>query len=220
MRKLQRLFVFFLTITWMLGMSITAYAHDVPQMNQKGTISITMKLDNKAVGGGTLTMYRVGEVHEDNGNVTFRPTGDFVNCGQSFQDVTSSNLPKKLADFAAKNKLSGLTKSIGTDGKVVFSDLEVGLYLFVQNKAASGYNKVNSFLVTMPYMENGTYNYNVDASPKVSIIKPDKHHEKPDPTLPKTGQLNWPIPVLSVSGLLLFAIGWILYFGKRKRNEK
>lgn len=28
--------------------------------------------------------------------------------------------------------------------------------------------------------------------------------------LPQTGQLNWPVPVLAVSGVLLFAAGWVL----------
>ena len=28
--------------------------------------------------------------------------------------------------------------------------------------------------------------------------------------LPQTGQLNWPVPVLACSGVLLFAVGWVL----------
>ncbi len=36
-------------------------------------------------------------------------------------------------------------------------------------------------------------------------------------SLVQTGQLKWPIPLLAGAGLLLFAMGWILYFkGKRK----
>lgn len=38
----------------------------------------------------------------------------------------------------------------------------------------------------------------------VSPSNPDK------PVLPQTGQLNWPVPVLACSGVLLFAVGWIL----------
>lgn len=35
-----------------------------------------------------------------------------------------------------------------------------------------------------------------------------------------TGQLNWPIPVFSVAGLLLFSIGWsMLNFGKKDEEE-
>ena len=29
-------------------------------------------------------------------------------------------------------------------------------------------------------------------------------------SLPQTGQLNWPIPFMACSGVLLFAVGWVL----------
>ena len=38
----------------------------------------------------------------------------------------------------------------------------------------------------------------------------------PPPKLPQTGQLTWPIPVMVVMGLTLFALGWWLCFGNRK----
>ena len=38
----------------------------------------------------------------------------------------------------------------------------------------------------------------------VSPSNPDK------PVLPQTGQLNWPVPVLACSGVLLSAVGWVL----------
>lgn len=40
---------------------------------------------------------------------------------------------------------------------------------------------------------------------------------KPSDNLIQTGQLNWPVPVFSISGLLLFSIGWaILNLGKKE----
>ncbi|MCC8126488.1 MAG: hypothetical protein LIO92_03690 [Clostridiales bacterium] len=36
------------------------------------------------------------------------------------------------------------------------------------------------------------------------------------PILPQTGQLNWPIPVLTLCGLAVFALGWKLFFGGKK----
>lgn len=215
MRKLQRLSALVLAILLILSMGVTAYAHDYVQMDKKGSITITMRMGEKTVSGGTLTMYRVGEVVEDDGNYSFQPTGDFAGCGESFEDVSASTLPKNLAKYA--KKITGTTKYIGTDGKVSFSNLKVGLYLFVQNKAASGYNKAAPFLVSLPYMEaDGRYNYSVDASPKVELTKPSNPR---DPKLPQTGQLNWPVPVLAIAGLTLFAAGWALYYGKRKDPE-
>lgn len=39
----------------------------------------------------------------------------------------------------------------------------------------------------------------------------------PTDTLPQTGTLNWPIPVLTISGLLLAGLGWYL-FNRKKEN--
>ena len=40
-----------------------------------------------------------------------------------------------------------------------------------------------------------------------------------DPVLPQTGQLNWPVPVMCISGLMLISIG-ILLRGRKTENEK
>lgn len=41
----------------------------------------------------------------------------------------------------------------------------------------------------------------------------------PPSKLPQTGQLTWPIPVMVVAGLTLFALGWWLCFGNRKDSR-
>lgn len=38
-------------------------------------------------------------------------------------------------------------------------------------------------------------------------------------TLSQTGQLIWPIPVLAGAGILLFAVGWVLYFRGKRGNR-
>lgn len=40
------------------------------------------------------------------------------------------------------------------------------------------------------------------------------------PSLPQTGQLWWPVPVLSAGGLIIFSTGWKINSHKRKKNEK
>lgn len=42
----------------------------------------------------------------------------------------------------------------------------------------------------------------------------------PPAPLPQTGQLWWPVPVCSAAGMILFAVGWVMYSAKRKNNEK
>lgn len=36
--------------------------------------------------------------------------------------------------------------------------------------------------------------------------------------LPQTGQLNWPVPIMAIAGLLVFAFGWMLRFGQKRET--
>lgn len=199
--------------------TVSAFAeNEWIDLDAKGSISLTLRnQDKSAVGGGEITLIQVASVVADDGDLSFEYTNGFEDCGMSLENLTSSlaaTLESKISSSAVKK-----TKTVGSDGKVSFSDLELGLYLVVQTKAASGYNAVSSFLVTVPMHEDGQYIYSVDASPKVETVS--KATPTPSPTtpsdsnLPQTGQLDWPIPVLAATGLLLVLIGMMLKKGKK-----
>ena len=232
-----------------------------------GSIHVNLydSTNNKALSGGELTVYRVAEVQRKNGNLSFEYCGDFDGCAIELGDLTDSTLAGQLQEYLSDNA-EGTVREVDANGNVNFDDLELGLYLVVQTKASKGYKPVNSFLVSLPMAEDGEWNYEVDASPKVGAYtpepetppfppnKPDKPNtpdtpENPDnpdnpvspgnpdnpvapgtpdnpeapgspdnpvlpghpdhPVLPQTGQLNWPIPMMAVSGMLLFAYGWV-----------
>ena len=115
-----------------------------------------------------------------------------------------------------------MTANIGSTGKAVFRNVTPGLYLLVQQSAAEGYLAADPFLVSVPMMENGTYIYDVDASPKTELEKAPvtPTPEKPNPPkLPQTGQLNWPILVLSGVGIALVVFGGAVILTKKKRGD-
>ena len=214
----KRFILVIATVLMCCMMNITTFSHEVPDMSREGSIHVKMQQGGAIVAGGSLTLYKVGEIHEEDGNYSFCPAGDFAACGEKYEDIQSAELAKTLAVSAKNRQLEGTTKKVGSDGIVYFENLKTGLYLAVQNEAANGYSKADPFLISVPMLENNVYVYDVDASPKVETEK-ETEPESPvrsEPKLPQTGQLNWPIPVLVVSGLCLFAIGWILRFGKRK----
>ena len=64
----KRVLFFLMSLILICQMSLTAYAAEVPDMNRKGTISITMRQGDTVVPGGELNLYRVGEVKEENGD--------------------------------------------------------------------------------------------------------------------------------------------------------
>lgn len=219
--------ILMMAMVFFCSLGFTVLAHDVPNEARKGSITINMRYKGEPVSGGTLTLFKVGDVSESDGNYSFVLSKDFADSNAPLDDLESTSLPGKLEDYAKLKGLKGSTLKIDNAGKVVFKDLSLGVYLAVQNKAAKGYSKAASFLVTVPmHDEDGNYLYDVDASPKVEIDRKEPtppgppgnppKGDTPPPRLPQTGQLNWPIPVMAITGLLLFAVGWMI----RSRKEK
>lgn len=223
MKYIKQIFSVLLALCLLCLASVTAYAHEVPDESRKGTVTVKMEYYGKAVTGGTLTAYRVGEIQESDGNYSFGKTGAMAAFADSYEDITSAELAESVAAFVEENKVSAYSTAKNQNGKAVFSDLELGLYLIVQTEASEGYEPLKPFLISVPMNEDGHYVYEVSAEGKFQLEqKPEPTTPTPttpsEPTLPQTGQLNWPIPVLAVLGLCLFSFGWILRFGRKKNG--
>lgn len=276
----KRLAAVLAALTLLVWCAAPAFALEVVDLSRTGSIKVSLydSETSEAVGGGTLTLYRVAKVQKDNANLSFVYTNGFEDCGVELGDLSEGELAGRLAEKIAATAES-TTVEISDLGAAEFGDLEVGLYLVVQTTAAENYNVINPFLVSVPIQENGSYVYDVDALPKVGTAakktpeppdtpdtpdtpdipdKPDEENpntpaapgpdnpdgwvlgangeriylnpEAPSPDnpnghvmgahgLPQTGQLNWPIPVLAVTGVVLVAAGIKLKKGTRK-DEK
>lgn len=203
----------------LFAMPLSAFALELPQ-DIPGSIELTVCWGDKPIPGGKMTCIQVGEVGEDNGNSVFLRCLD----GKLLTNVQSKELAAELEKFANEHQLPGTICAIGENGTVKFSNLKIGLYLLVQETPAPGYSKLAPFLVSVPYLEEGKYQYDVTPLVKAELKRePVKTPPKtvPDESLPQTGQLNWPVPVMTAVGLLLFSAGWALRFGKKKEsNEK
>lgn len=269
----KRLAAVLAALTLLVWCAAPAFALEVVDLSRTGSIKVSLydSETSKAVGGGTLTLYRVAKVQKDNANLSFVYTNGFEDCGVELGDLSEGELAGRLAEKIAATA-EATTVEISDLGVAEFGDLEVGLYLVVQTTAAENYNVINPFLVSVPIQENGSYVYDVDALPKVGTAAkktpeppdtpdtpdtPDKPEEEnpntpaapgpdnpdgwvlgasgenpeaPSPDnpnghvmgahgLPQTGQLNWPIPVLAVTGVVLVAAGIKLKKETRK-DEK
>ena len=223
----KRLAAVLAALTLLVWCAAPAFALEVVDLSRTGSIKVSLydSETSEAVGGGTLTLYRVAKVQKDNANLSFVYTNGFEDCGVELGDLSEGELAGRLAEKIAATAES-TTVEISDLGVAEFGDLEVGLYLVVQTTAAENYNVINPFLVSVPIQENGSYVYDVDALGEKIYLNP----EAPSPDnpngyvmgahgLPQTGQLNWPIPVLAVTGVVLVAAGIKLKKGTRK-DEK
>jgi len=220
-------------VTVVMGFVLThatpAYAHDVPDESRTATLTVTMRAGATPVGGGQLVAYRVGQIVEDDGNYSFGPVYVLEAAGFEFADITSPQLAADLyAHVATKGStgMLGAKATVGANGVATFANLKLGLWLVVQSVPATGYNACTPFLVSVPRFDeaSGLYVYEVDASPKVELEKAPEKPKDPttptDPKLPQTGQLNWPIPVLVIAGLVLIVAGLLLRRGKKDKREE
>ena len=131
-----------------LCVSVTpALAHDVPDMTRTGTISATMDYDGVPVAGGTVTLYRVGDVVEDNGNYDFALTAECAASEVSLDDLQSAEVAEALLDWALEQGLAGVTVEVGDDGVATFEGVELGLYVLAQSEPAEGYYAIDPFLI-------------------------------------------------------------------------
>lgn len=229
----QRFFCAVFAIMLVFSLAVGASAAVIDKTT-KGSITLTMKnTEGKTVGGGTMSLYYVAAIEENNGTYSFAYTDAFKGCSVDLNgDLTSAATAKAIELYTVANSKTVVPthrKNIASNGVVKFDNLNVGLYLLVQHHAAAGYSTMASFLISVPREVNGVYDYSVDAAPKMGPIRPEGSTETTettattvpkDGTAPQTGQLNWPVPVLAVSGLLCFLLGWYLNrTGKNKQYE-
>jgi len=201
---------------------------NIPQYVQaaEGSISVTL-------AEGEAQIYHVANMEMNDLGYVFTYTDTWKECGVVLDDVQNAGIAEELAVYAKESEIEGST---------CFTGLEEGLYLIVQMEAVEGYQTMKPFLVTMPTVIDGECIYDIEASPKVEPGNPDGpgnpegpgnpdepgNPDGPDSSgdegdvsenkgdkLPQTGQLNWPIPVLVITGLLLFASGWYICFAKK-----
>ena len=224
----RRICSLLLTLVLVGTMALNICAAEVPDVTRRGSIAISMTHQGEPVPGGSLTLYRVADVVAHDGDYLFAYTADFAECTIPVTELGSADLPQALADMAGTKHLQGITLALDDEGKVQFTGLELGLYLLVQQEAAPGFKKVNPFLVSVPQNVDGRYIYDVDTAPK-NLPGPDEETTPPPPPppptapdgpdLPKTGQLNWPVPVLAVLGMLLVAAGVALCNAEKRKEH-
>ena len=220
----------------------------------KGSITVTLERKNKPVKGVEVTLYQVGTGAVENNNWMFSlvdalvptdgaPAEDLNGLKAAEVEAITEALAKRIRKLPAEEKdaLTIAAKESDENGKIVFDELGVGVYLVVKTDRTS-YEFAPS-LVYLPYgSEIGwdeemavnpkvSYEYSSDPKPPVNIPEdpppsggkdyPDEEipeEEVPLATLPQTGLLQWPIPVMAAAGLLLFGTGMLV--DRKRRSEQ
>ena len=216
----RKIISFMMVCLLLLSAALPVAALEEPDLTRTGSIRVEMTYQEKPVAGGSLTAYRVAGIHEENGaDYSFRLTEEYDTCQVELSNLADAAIAPALQDFIEENNIEGIKMTIDQEGKVLFADLQLGLYLLIQEDPAKGYYPVNPFLVSVPTYQDGTYLYEVDGSPKLALeIDPTPPPPPPPPDLPQTGLQQWPVPLLAIGGTAL--IVWADAFGSPEGRRK
>lgn len=218
-----KLIAFLALLSLVFGLCGSAWAAERPDPERPASLTFVMEFDGEPLEGGSLTLYRVGGIGPDGDR--FLLVEPLLADGPALEDLQDPALAAQLNDLAHSRGLVPLTVAIA-GGRARFEGLEPGLYVVCQQPGEEipGYAAIDPFLISLPQWKDGAYVYDLTAAPKVPLIPaspgPTPPPDEPDDPsdLPQTGQLNWPIPLMAVGGLALFALGWNLFFGGKRRR--
>lgn len=211
---MKKIISLFLAVFLICSLAVSVQASEI------GSIEVKVQYNGEKITGGQLIAVRIAYV--DREDMSFKQVTD----DKIVQDIGKSSavtaMVKYYQDNADRSEFTVLKKNV-KNGVAKFENLTTGLYLIYQEKAAPGYSKLASFLVTVPYTVDGNEIFDVTIDSKSELERnpsttPTTPPETtpPDEKLPQTSQLKWPVPVMAASGIALFLFGWMLTLTSRK----
>lgn len=227
-RTLRRILALLICcLVFSLPVSAQGSAADL-DLGRTGDISLTIK-DKKGIAPtrGTIACIQVARVVREDGDLGYELVNGFEKTKLSLEAfVKEEQSASRLVKDVEKNLPSRAEKQTCkiSAGKVRFTDLELGLYLIRQESKFKNHESIQSFLVTLPMDGDEGWVYEVSATPKVGTVSQNPPKSPPSgggyTRLPQTGQLNWPVPVLALSGLVIFSLGWLLTRDKHEEDPR
>lgn len=180
-----------------------------------GTINFSAVCESEKISNMEVAIYKIGVLNNDK----FEFTQDFADCNLDKDDLSEENI-KRFEEFAINNVTKKEIKTTDSNGRFKQAEMELGTYLLVQNNRKD-YCTMQTMLINIPEVtSDGETNYIVNAEPKISLQKLDEKKEDntiiEEPNLPYTGTLGWLVSVLAVSGIVIFAVAWIVFYSKKK----
>ena len=161
-----------ISIFLFLGLINPVYANNIIDFSNKGSIEITLMDNEDVVGieGAEITIYKVANAVESNHNLVFEYVDELAGCGVNLTNLEVPTIAQDISECMPTD-LTGLTDTTDVNGVVKFDNIDLGLYLVVQNNRVEGYSIIDSFLVMVPVEKENNWEYDIEALPKTDIYK-------------------------------------------------
>lgn len=162
-------------ILWLLGISfmfVLPVSANTVDFNRKGSITfeLTEQEHNEKIADANIEIVKIADARVDlNSNLYYEYVSSLTECNVDIKDVTKIDV-NELASCINDNtqRLSSISDN---NGKVSFNNLDLGLYLIRQTNKLNKYTSIDSYLVTLPTIENNDWIYDIYSIPKTEIQK-------------------------------------------------
>lgn len=212
--KMKHILAFLSSVLLFLLYSGTAHALDGVDMDEPCFVTVSCSYGGVPLEGMTVRLYRVADISV-RGKLTITP--EYAESGAQLDELDNSERAREAADtllqYRKDRNLPAAAEAVtDADGNAASKALQPGLYLVNIDplRVKGGEYSAETALVALPGLneEDETWSYSLTTYAKIEFVKP-----KPTPhpgDLPDTGQLQWPVPVLAVTGLALVGTGYAL----------
>ena len=138
--------------------------------SESGSISVTLTAQDKTpIVGAKLSVYRIATVDINSyGQLNYTYTSTFEWCGIELDDP---RLAQKLDAYISENESPIAMLKTDSQGNAICEGLPLGLYFVRQTGTVEGFAPYVPFIVTIPMDTANGYIYNVNASPKMEVVK-------------------------------------------------
>lgn len=180
-------------------------------------------------------LYKVGSVRY-NGAVNFDIDPAFQKSKIDFNSIRTASdwvsAAKTLADMTKKADVLVQDKTSDTEGKVSYTDLEQGVYLLVQEDSTKETNDKEEktitmapMILTMPFMEEEEWIYEVQAYPKLStshksITPPETNRQTEKITPPSTTVKTGDSTNFALWGVLMMGSALLMAAAAKRKKQK
>ena len=140
-------------------------ADNIVDLNKKGSISITLKGEIPVIGA-EIEIIKIGKVSIVNNNLSFEYVDELKDCNYKLSDENIKNIELCIQNKSLKSEV----KQTNDKGEAIFSNLDLGVYYIRQTNKVKSFTQINPILIMIPKEINSSFEYSIDASPKIEIV--------------------------------------------------
>lgn len=166
----RRVGLLLVSLVMFFGLILTVSADNIA-LTGKGSIEITLQegTDNR-IQGAEITLYYIADAIEVNNNLTYLKRSELFDCDIVLDNLEDTNLVDEISKCNIDNTIKYVDIT-DMNGMVKYDNLDLGLYLVMQTNSVRGYSNFDSFLITIPKVEDNVWIYDIKAKPKSEIYK-------------------------------------------------